>query len=93
LTLTSSAALIAGHDSVLYFMLLELRINGSYGLPNVWTKRSVADNLKPSNRKAKLKTDNIHHTGQSHNKVRPDDHSNCKCYQKLASNERQDKAI
>ncbi|KAJ6929147.1 hypothetical protein NC652_013116 [Populus alba x Populus x berolinensis] len=32
-----------------------LRINGSYGLPNVWTKRSVADNLKPSNRKAKLK--------------------------------------
>ncbi|KAJ6931581.1 hypothetical protein NC652_011334 [Populus alba x Populus x berolinensis] len=32
-----------------------LRINGSYGLPNVWTKSSVADNLKPSNRKAKLK--------------------------------------
>ncbi|KAJ7000182.1 hypothetical protein NC653_010837 [Populus alba x Populus x berolinensis] len=32
-----------------------LRINGSYGLPNVWTKRSVVDNLKPYNRKAKLK--------------------------------------
>ncbi|KAJ6866251.1 hypothetical protein NC652_037725 [Populus alba x Populus x berolinensis] len=35
--------------------LFVLRINGSYELPNVWTKRSVADNLKPSNRKAKLK--------------------------------------